>query len=45
MQLHVLDIGTGLRGDARQALFRPFFSIKSGGLGIDMVPVERLVQQ
>ena len=45
LQLHVLDIGTGLRGDARQALFRPFFSTKSGGLGIGLVLVERLVQQ
>lgn len=41
----VQDSGPGLREDARQALFRPFFSTKSGGLGIGLALVKRMVEQ
>ncbi len=43
--LHVIDSGPGVREDVRQALFRPFFSTKSGGLGIGLALVKRMVEQ
>jgi two-component system sensor histidine kinase HydH len=43
--LRVIDNGPGIREDVRQALFRPFFSTKSGGLGIGLVLVKRMVEQ
>jgi two-component system, NtrC family, sensor histidine kinase HydH len=39
------DNGSGLSDDARQRLFRPFFSTKSGGLGIGLALVKRMVEQ
>lgn len=39
------DTGTGLSEDARQRLFRPFFSTKSGGLGMGLALVKRMVEQ
>jgi two-component system, NtrC family, sensor histidine kinase HydH len=43
--LTLSDNGTGLSDDARQRLFRPFFSTKSGGLGIGLALVKRMVEQ
>ena len=39
------DNGTGMSEEARQRLFRPFFSTKSGGLGIGLALVKRMVEQ
>jgi two-component system sensor histidine kinase HydH len=43
--LKIIDSGPGIREDVRQALFRPFFSTKSGGLGIGLALVKRMVEQ
>ena len=43
--LMLSDNGTGVSEDARQRLFRPFFSTKSGGLGIGLALVKRMVEQ
>ena len=43
--LTLSDNGTGVSEDARQRLFRPFFSTKSGGLGIGLALVKRMVEQ
>ena len=43
--LTLSDNGTGLSEEARQRLFRPFFSTKSGGLGIGLALVKRMVEQ
>ena len=43
--LQIVDSGPGIREDVRQALFRPFFSTKSGGLGIGLALVKRMVEQ
>jgi two-component system sensor histidine kinase HydH len=39
------DAGSGIGEDARQALFRPFFSTKSGGLGIGLALARRTLAQ
>jgi two-component system, NtrC family, sensor histidine kinase HydH len=43
--LMLSDNGTGLSDEARKRLFRPFFSTKSGGLGIGLALVKRMVEQ
>ena len=43
--LVLTDNGSGVSDDARQRLFRPFFSTKSGGLGIGLALVKRMVEQ
>jgi len=43
--LMLSDNGTGVSEEARQRLFRPFFSTKSGGLGIGLALVKRMVEQ
>jgi two-component system, NtrC family, sensor histidine kinase HydH len=45
VQLWIQDTGTGLDVRARSALFRPFFSTKSGGLGIGLALVRRMLVQ
>ncbi len=45
LKLQIIDSGPGIQEDARQALFRPFFSTKSGGLGIGLALVKRMVEQ
>ncbi|MBL0390727.1 hypothetical protein JJ685_06170 [Ramlibacter monticola] len=46
-QLHMTvdDSGSGIREEVRQALFRPFFSTKSGGLGIGLALARRTLAQ
>lgn len=46
-QLHmaVTDTGVGVTEDTRHALFRPFFSTKSGGLGIGLALARRTLTQ
>ena len=43
--LTLTDNGCGMSDEARQRLFRPFFSTKSGGLGIGLALVKRMVEQ
>ena len=45
LNLQIIDSGPGIQEDVRQALFRPFFSTKSGGLGIGLALVKRMVEQ
>lgn len=45
LKLQVIDSGVGIHDDIRNALFRPFFSTKSGGLGIGLALVKRMVEQ
>lgn len=45
LQMMVDDAGVGIREDARRALFRPFFSTKSGGLGIGLALARRTLGQ
>ena len=45
LKLQVTDTGPGVPADIRNALFRPFFSTKSGGLGIGLALVKRMVEQ
>jgi len=45
LQMTVDDGGVGISDDARQALFRPFFSTKSGGLGVGLALARRTLSQ
>jgi two-component system, NtrC family, sensor histidine kinase HydH len=45
LQMIVDDAGSGVREEVRQALFRPFFSTKSGGLGIGLALARRTLAQ
>lgn len=43
--LRLSDSGVGLSTETQQRLFRPFFSTESGGLGIGLALVRRLIEQ
>ncbi len=43
--LTLSDTGPGISSDVRHRIFRPFFSTKSGGLGIGLALVKRMVEQ
>lgn len=43
--LTIADTGIGMTDDVRQRLFRPFFSTKSGGLGIGLALAKRMMRQ
>ena len=45
LKIQIIDSGPGIEEDVRKALFRPFFSTKSGGLGIGLALVKRMVVQ
>jgi two-component system sensor histidine kinase HydH len=45
LALQIIDSGPGVAADLHNALFRPFFSTKSGGLGIGLALVKRMVAQ
>lgn len=45
LRLRIVDSGPGIQDAVRSALFRPFFSTKSGGLGIGLALVKRMVEQ
>jgi two-component system, NtrC family, sensor histidine kinase HydH len=44
-ELTISDTGTGISQEVSQRVFRPFFSTKSGGLGIGLALVKRMVEQ
>ncbi|MEY2685533.1 MAG: hypothetical protein RJA09_2678 [Pseudomonadota bacterium] len=44
-ELQVTDTGTGLDEAAKLAVFRPFFSTKTGGLGIGLALARRTLEQ
>ncbi len=44
LTVQLRDTGVGIDEKARAALFRPFFSTKSGGLGIGLALVKRMVE-
>jgi two-component system, NtrC family, sensor histidine kinase HydH len=43
--LTLSDTGSGISRSVRHRIFRPFFSTKSGGLGIGLALVKRMVEQ
>jgi two-component system sensor histidine kinase HydH len=43
--LTLTDTGTGISQEVRHRIFRPFFSTKSGGLGIGLALVKRMIEQ
>lgn len=43
--VRLTDSGTGITDEVRQRLFRPFFSTKSGGLGIGLALVKKTIEQ
>lgn len=43
--LTLSDNGSGISSEAQHRIFRPFFSTKSGGLGIGLALVKRMVEQ
>ena len=43
--LHLTDSGHGIPDEVRQRLFSPFYSTKSGGLGIGLALARRMVAQ
>lgn len=43
--LHLTDSGQGIPDEVRQRLFSPFYSTKSGGLGIGLALARRMVEQ
>jgi two-component system sensor histidine kinase HydH len=45
LHINVDDAGSGIREETRQALFRPFFSTKSGGLGVGLALARRTLAQ
>jgi two-component system sensor histidine kinase HydH len=45
MRMSVIDAGTGINEETKRALFRPFFSTKSGGLGIGLALARRTLEQ
>lgn len=45
LKLCIIDSGPGVQAQVRHALFRPFFSTKSGGLGIGLALVRRMMLQ
>ena len=45
LRMTVDDGGVGISEDARRALFRPFFSTKSGGLGVGLALARRTLSQ
>jgi len=45
LRMSVVDAGTGINEDTKRALFRPFFSTKSGGLGIGLALARRTLEQ
>jgi two-component system, NtrC family, sensor histidine kinase HydH len=45
LHITVDDAGSGVSEEVRQALFRPFFSTKSGGLGIGLALARRTLGQ
>jgi two-component system, NtrC family, sensor histidine kinase HydH len=45
LRMSVVDGGTGISEDTKRALFRPFFSTKSGGLGVGLALARRTLEQ
>jgi two-component system sensor histidine kinase HydH len=45
LRMSVVDGGSGISEDTKRALFRPFFSTKSGGLGVGLALARRTLEQ
>jgi two-component system, NtrC family, sensor histidine kinase HydH len=45
LRMSVVDAGAGISEDTKRALFRPFFSTKSGGLGVGLALARRTLEQ
>jgi len=44
MELRVLDTGVGIPGDQLRRIFDPFFTTRSGGTGLGLANVERIMR-
>jgi len=42
--LHVIDTGPGIPPDARERVFRPYFTTKSGGTGLGLPTARRMIE-
>ncbi|MFN0132865.1 MAG: two-component system sensor histidine kinase NtrB [Phycisphaerales bacterium] len=44
VELHVIDTGPGIEPEARDRIFQPYFTTKSGGTGLGLPTARRLVE-
>ncbi|HLO41147.1 MAG TPA: HAMP domain-containing sensor histidine kinase [Phycisphaerales bacterium] len=44
VQLHVIDTGPGIPPEAKEKMFQPYFTTKSGGTGLGLPTTRRLIE-
>jgi len=44
-EIHVIDTGPGIPPDARDRIFTPYFTTKSGGSGLGLPTTRRLIEE